>query len=218
MFFINYFNILLPFIVEIIIFTMIILLVFIYLFNVNIKINTDKFLLEFIILFLTLIVIILSYISITNIELYLYFDKLYSIETNNILIKLFIIIQFILLCILWPVNKLLSNVKTTIKLLILLLFSVLGLCVAINARDLMLLYIGIELASMPIYVLVSNKEYMTSIEAGIKYYILGAISSCFFLLGIGLLYGYAGTTLYNQIYWGLLYVFSVHFYYSFISF
>lgn len=39
---------------------------------------------------------------------------------------------------------------------------------------------------------------MTTIEAGIKYYIMGAVSSCFFLLGIGLLYGFTGTTLYIQ--------------------
>ena len=45
----------------------------------------------------------------------------------------------------------------------------------------MLLYIGIELASIPIYILVSNKDFLISIEAGIKYYILGAISSFFFL-------------------------------------
>src|SRR5687768_1246342 len=64
----------------------------------------------------------------------------------------------------------------------------------------MLLYIGIELASIPIYILVSNKEYMTTIEAGIKYFILGAISSCLFLLGISLLYGLTGTTIYNNIY------------------
>jgi NADH:ubiquinone oxidoreductase subunit 2 (subunit N) len=41
---------------------------------------------------------------------------------------------------------------------------------------------------------------MTTIEAGIKYYILGAISSCLFLLGVGLLYGLTGTTLFYNIY------------------
>lgn len=54
------------------------------------------------------------------------------------------LVQFTLLCIIWPLNKLLSNIKVTLKLLILLLFSILGLCIAVNSRDLMLLYIGID--------------------------------------------------------------------------
>jgi NADH:ubiquinone oxidoreductase subunit 2 (subunit N) len=59
---------------------------------------------------------------------------------------------------------------------------------------------------------------MTSIEAGIKYYILGAISSCFFLLGVGLLYGFAGTTLYNQIYIYNLYSINIGDNYMFLVF
>lgn len=81
-----------------------------------------------------------------------------------------------------------------------MLFILLGLCISLNARDLMLLYIGIELASIPIYILVSNKEYMISIEAGIMYYILSALSSCFFLLGISFIYGLTGSTLYNVLF------------------
>jgi NADH-quinone oxidoreductase subunit N len=70
----------------------------------------------------------------------------------------------------------------------------------------MLLYIGVELASIPIYIIVSNKEYMISIEAGIKYYILGAISSFSFLLGITLIYGLTGSTLYEVLHIYELYV------------
>jgi len=82
----------------------------------------------------------------------------------------------------------------------------------------MLLYIGIELASIPIYILVSNKEYMISIEAGIKYYILGAISSCFFLLGISLIYGLTGSTLYNVLFIYELYVEYMDNYYLYFVF
>lgn len=59
---------------------------------------------------------------------------------------------------------------------------------------------------------------MTTIEAGIKYYILGAISSCFFLLGIGLLYGFTGSTLYNVIYIYQLYSENLDSYYMFLVF
>lgn len=80
------------------------------------------------------------------------------------------------------------------------------------------MYIGIELASIPIYILVSNKEFMISIEAGIKYYILGAISSFFFLLGISLIYGLTGTTLYNILYIIELYAEQFNNYYMFFIF
>ncbi len=128
-----------------------------------------------------------------------YTTAIYSIEPNNVLIKLFLLITFCILCVLWPSNKLLSTIKTTYKVLLLLLFILLGLCIALDARDLMLLYIGVELASIPIYILVSNKEYMISIEAGIKYYTLGAMSSFFFLLGITMIYGLTGSTLYDVL-------------------
>lgn len=96
----NIFISLLPFIIELVIFIIIMLLVFIYLFNINIYISNDKFLIEFLLLFLSLFSIILIYICFTNIELFFYFDKLFVIETNNLLIKIFILIQFNLLCIL----------------------------------------------------------------------------------------------------------------------
>lgn len=75
-----------------------------------------------------------------------------------------------------------------------------GLCIALNSRDFLLLYLGIELASLPIYILVCNKDYMISIEAGIKYYILGVVCSFLFLLGISFIYGLTGSTNFNNIY------------------
>jgi NADH-quinone oxidoreductase subunit N len=77
---------------------------------------------------------------------------------------------------------------------------------------------GIELSSIPIYILVSNKEFMISIEAGIKYYILGAVSSFFFLLGISLIYGLTGTTLYEILYILELYSDYINDYYIFFIF
>ena len=76
--------------------------------------------------------------------MFIYTDRLFVMDINNLMIKIFILFQFCLLCILWPTNKLLANVRITLKLLILFIFSILGLCIAINARDLMLLYMGID--------------------------------------------------------------------------
>lgn len=111
-----------------------------------------------------------------------------------------------------------SNIKTTYKLLILILFILLGLCIAISARDFMLLYLGIELSSIPVYIIVSNKEYMISIEAGIKYYIFGAISTFSFLLSISFIYGLTGSTLYNTLYIYELYVAYIDNHYLFLVF
>jgi NADH-quinone oxidoreductase subunit N len=77
---------------------------------------------------------------------------------------------------------------------------------------------GIELSSIPIYILVSNKEFLISVEAGIKYYILGAVSSFFFLLSISLIYGLTGTTLYNVLYILELYSDFLNNYYIFLIF
>ena len=219
----NLFLLLAPFLVEIILCFLIFLLIFIYLKNlyiskIKIKLHNDNIILEFFTFFLFFSVIWLIYFCIKDIEIFLYADKLFMMETNNIIIKIFLLLQFCVLCILWPNTKLLANIKVTLKLLILLLFAILGLCLAVDARDLVLLYIGIELASIPIYILVSNKEFMISIEAGIKYYILGAISSSFFLIGISLLYGLTGTTLYNALYIIELYSDNVNNFYMFFIF
>jgi NADH-quinone oxidoreductase subunit N len=212
-----------PFLIEIILCLLIFILIFIYILNVymnkfGVKLHNDNFPIEFFTFFLFLFTIILIYLCIKDINIFMYSDKLFVMEKNNLLIKIFILFLFCILCLLWPTTKLLSNIKITLKLLVLLLFAVLGLCIAVDARDLMLLYIGIELASIPIYILVSNKEFMISIEAGIKYYILGTISSFFFLLGISLIYGLTGTTLYSILYIIELYSNNVNNYYMFFIF
>jgi NADH-quinone oxidoreductase subunit N len=205
--------------IEIIISILIIKLIYIYIYKIKYLIlYNDNFCIKFILLILIFFCIIYIYISIKNIEIFLYSNNLFVIDKNNLLIKILLLIQFIILCILWPNNKLISNIETTIKLLILLLFSILGLCIAINARDLILLYMGMELASIPIYILVSNKEYMISIEAGLKYFIFGAISSCFFLLGLGFIYGLVGSTFYNILYIYEIYAEEIDNYYIFLIF
>lgn len=196
---------LLLFSIEILLFSLLILFTLQYLF-INNRIQNDNFPREHLSFFLFLSFIFIIYFYIQETSSFFYSSSLISLDTNTFIIKLFLLLQLIILLILWPTNKLLSNIKITLKLIILILCIISGLCLAINARDLILLYLGIELASLPIYVLVSNKEYMISIEAGIKYYIFGVISSSFFLLGISLIYGLTGSTLYQVIYIYELYV------------
>jgi NADH-quinone oxidoreductase subunit N len=77
----------------------------------------------------------------------------------------------------------------------LLLFATLGMMLMGAARDLMMVFVGLELMSISIYVLVGfDRADPRSAEASLKYFLLGAFSSGFFLYGIALLFGSVGST------------------------
>lgn len=78
---------------------------------------------------------------------------------------------------------------------ILVLLSVLGMMLMISANNLIALYMGIELMSLALYVLAAfNRDNLRSSEAGLKYFVLGAIASGMLLYGASLIYGFTGTT------------------------
>ncbi|MBI1216429.1 MAG: NADH-quinone oxidoreductase subunit NuoN [Alphaproteobacteria bacterium] len=78
---------------------------------------------------------------------------------------------------------------------VLIMFSTLGMMLMISAHDLISLYMGLELQSLPLYVLAAfQRDTVRSTEAGLKYFVLGALSSGMLLYGASLLYGYTGTT------------------------
>src|SRR6201985_1377418 len=77
---------------------------------------------------------------------------------------------------------------------ILVLLSTLGMMVLISAGDLIALYLGLELMSLALYVVAaSNRDNAKSTEAGLKYFVLGALSSGLLLYGASLVYGFTGT-------------------------
>ncbi|HEY1311641.1 MAG TPA: NADH-quinone oxidoreductase subunit NuoN [Pseudolabrys sp.] len=77
---------------------------------------------------------------------------------------------------------------------VLVLLSTLGMLMLISAADLIALYLGLELMSLPLYVIAaSNRENVRSTEAGLKYFVLGALSSGMLLYGASLIYGFTGT-------------------------
>jgi NADH-quinone oxidoreductase subunit N len=72
--------------------------------------------------------------------------------------------------------------------------------VMVSAGDLMALYMGLELQSLALYVVASmRRDSVKSTEAGLKYFVLGALSSGLLLYGASLTYGFAGTTLFSGI-------------------
>ena len=76
----------------------------------------------------------------------------------------------------------------------LLLFSTIGMMIMASGNDLLTIYIGLELLSIPVYILVGFlKRDLASQEGGIKYFLLGIFSSAIVLYGIALIYGYTGT-------------------------
>jgi NADH-quinone oxidoreductase subunit N len=78
---------------------------------------------------------------------------------------------------------------------ILVSLSVLGMMMMVSAGDLMTLYMGLELQSLALYVIASlRRDSAKSTEAGLKYFVLGALSSGLLLYGASLTYGFAGTT------------------------
>ena len=83
---------------------------------------------------------------------------------------------------------------------ILILSSVLGMMVMISSNDLMVFYIGLELQSLALYVLATfNRDQLKSSEAGLKYFVLSALSSGLLLYGCSLIYGFSGSTNFDII-------------------
>ena len=78
---------------------------------------------------------------------------------------------------------------------ILMLFATLGMMMMISANDLIALYVGLELQSLALYVVAAiRRDTLRSTEAGLKYFVLGALSSGMLLYGSSLIYGFTGTT------------------------
>ncbi len=98
-----------------------------------------------------------------------------------------------------------SNYLRTLKILkieypILILSSVLGMMIMISSNDLIVFYMGLELQSLALYVLATfNRDQLKSSEAGLKYFVLSALSSGLLLYGCSLIYGFTGSTNFNLI-------------------
>ena len=83
---------------------------------------------------------------------------------------------------------------------VLILSSVLGMMVMISSNDLMVFYMGLELQSLALYVLATfNRDQLKSSEAGLKYFVLSALSSGLLLYGCSLVYGFSGSTNFDII-------------------
>jgi NADH-quinone oxidoreductase subunit N len=83
---------------------------------------------------------------------------------------------------------------------VLLVISTLGMLLLISANDLIAFYLGLELMSLALYVVAAfNRDSLRSTEAGLKYFVLGALSSGMLLYGMSLVYGFTGNTGFDEI-------------------
>ncbi len=81
------------------------------------------------------------------------------------------------------------------ELYVLMMLATVGMMVFAGSRDLMVTFLGLELMSVPVYVLTGvNRRDRRSAEGALKYFLLGAFSSAFFLFGVALIFGGVGTT------------------------
>jgi len=97
-------------------------------------------------------------------------------------------------------NFIIENKLDKFEYPIIILLSILGMFFMVSANDLILFYLGLELQSLSLYILASiDRDNLRSSEAGIKYFVLSALSSGLLLYGCSLLYGFTGSTNFDLI-------------------
>ena len=145
------------------------------------------------------------------------YSGLFQVTLISQLMDCFIFLIGSLILIAWPIinNKeynyilISNNLKNIINKLnnyaieysLIILFSTLGASLLISSADLISMYLSIELQSFGVYILSTIfKDSDTATSAGLKYFLLGGLSSCIILLGAGLLYSFSGLTNFESIY------------------
>ena len=83
---------------------------------------------------------------------------------------------------------------------VLMMYAVLGMSIMVSANNLLAVYIGIEMQSLALYVMAAwNRDSLRASEAGLKYFVLGALSSGLLLYGISMVYGFTGSLSFDRI-------------------
>jgi len=145
---------------------------------------------------LTLLSLIFSTILVLNQpnEINKIFNDSYIIDELSIFMKVLTLL-FSMLILLSSKDYLKNLNIQKIEYPVLILTSVLGMLVMISSNDLIVFYLGLELQSLSLYILASFKrENLKSTEAGLKFFVLSALSSGLLLYGCSLIYGFTGAT------------------------
>nr|YP_010507901.1 NADH dehydrogenase subunit 2 [Phytophthora citricola]UXG56238.1 NADH dehydrogenase subunit 2 [Phytophthora citricola] len=164
--------------------------------------NTQKILIikniTTIIIYLLLILLILT-LNITNFSNNI-LNGVLVINNFTQFIKIILILSTII-CFLIQQKYLIHQKINTYEINILMLISLLGLMLLVSSNHFITLYLAIELQSLSFYILTSTqKKSILSIEAGLKYFILGSIASGFILFGSSIIYAITGSLNFNNIF------------------
>ena len=127
------------------------------------------------------------------------FDGLYITDSFSTFLKI-LIIAAAAVSMLLALPYLDGSTTGRFEYPVLLMLATLGMCMMVSAADLLSLYVGLELTSLASYVLAAfHRGEAKSSEAGLKYFVLGALASGILLYGISLVYGFAGATGFDAI-------------------
>jgi NADH-quinone oxidoreductase subunit N len=188
-------------------------------FNINYnstKIITDRVFLLSSNYYLTLQILIITFLllintSFLNDNTYIILNGLFN---NNFFIIFFKILTIIssILVLLISYQYVIEN-KTIYSLyrnkyeysfvfyeyFIITIYAIIGMLLVISSYDIISLYLGLELQSIALYILAAFRKNKTSIEAGLKYFLLGSLASIFILFGFSFLYGLTGLTSFSDL-------------------
>ena len=135
------------------------------------------------------------------------FSGLFQITWTASLIELLLLIVCIFILLSWPYVQNLNNLKSSSLSItnsdhysLIALFSILGGSLLMSSLDLLSMYLSIELQSFALYILATlDKNRLSSAESGLKYFLLGSLSSTFILLGAAIVYTFTGLTQFESL-------------------
>ena len=136
---------------------------------------------------------ITSLLILGDLEFFLFSFSIYSNSLINLL-KIFIIFFFFFVILVsFEYLKIANLFAISFEFIIIINLSIIGSLILLSSNDFLSIFLGLELQSLSFYVLAAYKQTsIFSIEAGLKYFILGSFSSGIFVFGISLLYGFLG--------------------------
>nr|AYM32762.1 NADH dehydrogenase subunit 2 [Termitomyces sp.] len=127
------------------------------------------------------------------------YSGLFQVTVISQFMELFLYLIGFFILIAWPLNS--RGWAESPDYCLIVLFSTLGSCLLFSSSDLVSMYLSIELQSFGLYVLSTlYRDSESSTKAGLKYFLLGGLSSGFILLGSGLIYAFTGLTQFESIY------------------
>ena len=151
--------------------------------------------------YLSLLLIFVTQFSIVK-DIFIFeevFEGFFIIDSFGSFLKLIILISAGLVLFFYLIVKNDKSLERP-EFSLVVLISLIGMMFMVSANNLLSLFVSIELQSLALYILVSfSKEDLNSSEAGVKYFVVGSLSTCIFLFGSSLIYGLVGSTDFSSI-------------------